>query len=243
MHLHAVDELFVEYSESAKVIGRSDELLQSIRNDKTMLGKPAQVRNDDEVYRVKLAYIYRRLQFRIHYAEDDASHAELMYHSSSELLEDLRILDRSLRSHKGDLQAEGLVEGPYPQRRDVRFSSCHARYSSAPHRSYGDRFGISGATLGGYSSFTNEQREHWLTEEIMKHVVPSFDESKLSPMSAETLAVFPENKESADRDRSPCGPVICYQHDGICGRHAGGALPDEVHGTLLDRSAAYCELP
>ena len=110
LHLQAVDELFVEYSESAKVVGRSDELLQSIRDDKTMLGKPAQVRNDDEVYRVKLAYIYRRLQFRIHYAEDDASHAELMYHSSSELLSDLHILDRSLRSHKGELQANGLLK-------------------------------------------------------------------------------------------------------------------------------------
>ena len=39
LHLQAVDELFVEYSESAKVVGRSDELLQSIRNDKTMLGE------------------------------------------------------------------------------------------------------------------------------------------------------------------------------------------------------------
>jgi phosphoenolpyruvate carboxylase len=196
LHLHAVDELFVEYSESAKVVGRSDELLQSIRNDKTMLGKPAQVRNDDEVYRVKLAYIYRRLQFRIHYAEDDASHAELMYHSSSELLDDLRILDRSLRAHKGELQANGLLKDLI---RNVETFGFHlATLDIRQHR------GVHSDTISEllaqrnhqYSTFTNEVRERWLTEEIVKQGVPSFDESKLSPMSVETLAVFRKIKRA-----------------------------------------------
>jgi len=196
LHLNAVDELFVEYSESAKVVGRSDELMQSIRSDKTLLGKPAQVRNDDEVYRVKLAYIYRRLQFRIHYAEDDASHAELMYHTSSELLDDLHILDRSLRAHKGELQADGLLKDLI---RSVETFGFHlATLDIRQHRTvHTDTVSELAAQRSvEYSTFTNEAREAWLTEELMKQIVPSFDESKLSPLSGETLAVFRKIKRA-----------------------------------------------
>jgi phosphoenolpyruvate carboxylase len=196
LHLQAVDELFVEYSESAKVVGRSDELLQSIRDDRTMLGKPAQVRNDDEVYRVKLAYIYRRLQFRIHYAEDDASHAELMYHSSSELLNDLRILDRSLRSHKGELQADGLLKDLI---RNVETFGFHlATLDIRQHHTvHTDAISELSSQHGvEYASLNGEKREHWLTEELLKQGVPSFDESRLSPASAETLAVFRKIKRA-----------------------------------------------
>ena len=196
LHLRAVDELFVEYSESAKVVGRSDELLQSIRDDKTMLGKPAQVRNDDEVYRVKLAYIYRRLQFRIQYAEDDASHAELMYHSSSELLNDLYVLDRSLRSHKGDLQANGLLKDLI---RNVETFGFHlATLDIRQHRSvHTDTIAELSSQRGiGYATLNSEMRERWLTEELLKEGVPSFDESKLSAMSVETLAVFRKIKRA-----------------------------------------------
>ncbi len=196
LHLQAVDELFVEYSESAKVAGRSDELLRSIRSDKTMLGKPAQVRNDDEVYRVKLAYIYRRLQFRIHYAEDDATHADLMYHSSSELLDDLRILDRSLRSHKGSIQADGLLKDLIRNVETFGFhlATLDIRQHRAVHKDTVSELAAQRSV--GYSSLTNDAREQWLTEELMKDVVPSFDESKLSPMSVETLAVFRKIKRA-----------------------------------------------
>ncbi|MGA7160460.1 MAG: phosphoenolpyruvate carboxylase [Bacteroidota bacterium] len=196
LHLQAVDDLFVEYSESAKVVGRSDELVQSIRNDKTMLGKPAQVRNDDEVYRVKLAYIYRRLQFRLHYTDDDASHAELMYHSSSELLNDLRILDRSLRDHKGELQADGLLKDLI---RNVETFGFHlATLDIRQHRAvHTDTISeLSAQHHVDYSTFNIEDRERWLTEQLLKDGVPSFDKSKLSAASAETLAAFRKIKRA-----------------------------------------------
>ena len=196
LHLHAVDELFVESSESSKVVGGSEELLQSIRSDKAMLEKPAQVRNDDEVYRVKLAYIYRRLQFRIDYTDGDASHAELMYHSSSELLDDLHILDRSLRAHKGELQANGLLKDLI---RNVETFGFHlATLDIRQHRS------VHTETIAEllsqrsvqYSAMTAEAREEWLTEELSRPGVPSFNESTLAPASAETLAVLRKVKRA-----------------------------------------------
>ena len=238
LHLHAVDELFVEYSESAKVVGRSDELLQSIRDDKTMLGKPAQVRNDDEVYRVKLAYIYRRLQFRIHYAEDDASHAELMYHSSSELLDDLHILDRSLRAHKGELQANGLLKDLI---RNVETFGFHlATLDVRQHRTVhaGTISELSSQRGIEYAQLNDEQRERWLTEELLKQSVPSFEESKLSPMSVETLAVFRKIKRAQTEIDEHAVRSYVISMTEMRGRCAGGALPDEMHGTILDRDTA-----
>ena len=154
------------------------------------------MRNDDEVYRVKLAYIYRRLQFRVHYAEDDASHAELMYHSSSELLNDLHILDRSLRAHKGELQANGLLKDLI---RNVETFGFHlATLDIRQHRTvHTDTISeLSAQRSVEYSALNNEARERWLTEEILKQGVPSFDESKLSPMSVETLATFRKIKRA-----------------------------------------------
>lgn len=196
LHLHAVDDLFVEHSESAKVAVGSDELLQSIRHDRAMLERPAQVRNDDEIYRVKLAYIYRRLQFRIDYAEDDASHAELMYHSSSELLNDLYILDRSLRAHKGELQANGLLKDLI---RNVETFGFHlAALDVRQHRAVHN--GTISELLAQrgveYGKLENHTRERLLTGEILKQGVPMFDESKLSTASAETLATFRKMKRA-----------------------------------------------
>ena len=196
LHLQAVDELYVEHSESVKVVGGSEELLESIRRDREMLERPAQVRNDNEVYRVKLAYIFRRLQFRLHYAEDDASHAELMYHSSSELLSDLNLLDRSLRAHKGELQADGLLKDLI---RNVETFGFHlATLDIRQHRSvHSETIGEMGEQRGvSYSSLDTAQREQWLTAEILKPGVPSFDESKLSAMSREVFATFRKIKRA-----------------------------------------------
>ena len=196
LHLQAVDELFVEHSESSKVVGASDELLQSIQQDRQLLERPAQVRNDDEIYRVKLAYIYRRLQYRIDYAGDDASHAGLMYHSSSEMLNDLTILDRSLRAHKGKLQANGLLKDLIRNVETFGFhlATLDIRQHRAVHtETISELFRQRGI---GYSANEESAREELLTKEILKQGVPTFDESKLSAASGEVLATFRKMKRA-----------------------------------------------
>ncbi|HTR80281.1 MAG TPA: phosphoenolpyruvate carboxylase [Bacteroidota bacterium] len=190
LHLRAVDELFVEHSESTRLIGGNEELLQSIRDDRVLLGKPAQVRSDDELYRVKLAFIYRRLQFRIDYLEEDASHAELMYHSSAEMLKDLYILDRSLRAHKGELQADGLLKDLI---RNVETFGFHLatldvrQHRTVHHETVSELFKQRNLD---YIALSNEARADCLTAEILKPGVPSFDETRLTQMTAETLSTF-----------------------------------------------------
>ena len=193
-----MDELFVEHSESAKVVGASDELLQSIQRDRELLEKPAQVRNDDEIYRVKLAYIYRRLQYRLDYAGDDASHAELMYHSSSEMLNDLSILDRSLRSHKGELQANGLLKDLIRNVETFGFhlATLDIRQHRAVHtETVSELFLQRGVN---YRSLGEDAREGLLTEEILKPGVPTFDETKLSAAKRRDACDTPEDETCSD---------------------------------------------
>ena len=196
LHLDAVDELFVEHSESMKISGASDELIQSIKQDRKMLGEPAQVRNDSEVYRVKLAYIYRRLKFKLDYLDEDASHAHLMYQSPSELLDDLALLDKSLREHHGELQAEGLLKD---LTRNVETFGFHlATIDIRQHRAVHCKTISELLSQRGipYSDIDIEAREGLLTVAILKPGVPSFDESKLCAMSVEVLATFRKIKRA-----------------------------------------------
>src|SRR5450759_2701073 len=196
LHLHAVDELFVEHSESMKIAGASDELIQSIHLDRELLGEPAQVRNDNEVYRVKLAYIYRRLKYRIDYIDESASNAHLMYQSPSELLRDLSLLDNSLRGHQGELQAGGLLGDRIRNVETFGFhlATVDIRQHHAVHcMMISELFAQRGTP---YSDLDAEAREGLLTGEILKSGVPSFDESKLSATGAEVLATFRKIKRA-----------------------------------------------
>lgn len=203
MYLRSVDELYVEQSESSKIVGVSDELKESIRRDEAILEKPAQVRNHDEAYRVKAAFIYRKLSYRLAYVEGNGASSHLMYQSPQELLDDLKIIDRSLRANKGALQAEGLLKDLI---RNVETFGFHlASLDIRQHRDVHRQTVNEICAQSGVHciDFSQEQRSQWLTQEILKPNIPSFDETKLSPMGVETVATFRKIKraqtEIADR--------------------------------------------
>ncbi|MDE3058424.1 MAG: phosphoenolpyruvate carboxylase [Bacteroidota bacterium] len=196
MYLQSVDELYVEQSESSKIIGVSKELEESIRRDEAILEKPAQVRNHDEAYRVKASFIYRKLSYRLAFLEGSGVEAHLMYQSLQELLDDLKIIDRSLRANKGELQADGLLKDLI---RNVETFGFHlASLDIRQHRDVHRQTVNELAALNGIrcADFSPPQRTEWLTEEILKRGIPSFDENKLSPVSAETIAVFRKIKRA-----------------------------------------------
>ena len=196
LHLNAIDELYVEHSESSKLVGVSEELLRSIDRDQAHLEKPAQVRNYDEVYRVKLAFIYRKLKYRLDYSDGRSADSRLMYQSSQDLLDDLRIIDRSLRANRGDLQANGLLKDVI---RNVETFGFHlATLDIRQHRSIHANTiaDLATQTHVDYEELTDKKREEWLTEQILKSNIPSFDEQKLTSESLETLATFRKIKRA-----------------------------------------------
>lgn len=101
-------ELFRSLSFSTSIVQVSDELLQSIAADRANVPlKRAEVwNNEKEPYRIKLIYMFERLNNMLDESTRDTS---ARYRDPVEFVEDLRIIDRSLRHHYADYVADTLV--------------------------------------------------------------------------------------------------------------------------------------
>lgn len=97
-------ELFRYLSFSTTIVNVTDELLTSIEKDRenVVLNKTPQWRNEKEPYRVKLTYMTEKLHNVIDESKKDSPDR---YNSVEELIEDLNIIDRSLRHHYADYVA------------------------------------------------------------------------------------------------------------------------------------------
>lgn len=101
-------ELFRSLSFSTSIVQVSDELLQSIAADheNVPLKRTAFWNNEKEPYRMKLIYMFERLHNMMDESTRDTS---ARYRNPVEFVEDLRIIDRSLRHHYADYVADTLV--------------------------------------------------------------------------------------------------------------------------------------
>lgn len=101
-------ELFRSLSFSTSIVQVSDELLQSIAADheNVPLKRTAFWNNEKEPYRIKLIYMFERLHNMMDESTRDTS---ARYRDPVEFVEDLRIIDRSLRHHYADYVADTLV--------------------------------------------------------------------------------------------------------------------------------------
>lgn len=101
-------ELFRSLSFSTSIVQVSDELLQSIAADRANvpLKRIAFWNNEKEPYRIKLIYMFERLNNMMDESTRDTS---ARYRDPVEFVEDLRIIDRSLRHHYADYVADTLV--------------------------------------------------------------------------------------------------------------------------------------
>ncbi|NGP58584.1 phosphoenolpyruvate carboxylase [Paenibacillus thiaminolyticus] len=101
-------ELFRSLSFSTSIVQVSDELLQSIAADheNVPLKRTTFWNNEKEPYRMKLIYMFERLHNMMDESTRDTS---ARYRNPVEFVEDLRIIDRSLRHHYADYVADTLV--------------------------------------------------------------------------------------------------------------------------------------
>lgn len=98
-------EMMKMLSFSTNLVTVTDELLASIEQDrKTVQIKNAERwRNSTEPYRIKLGFMLAKLANTL---EMRAAAQQAGYNNPAELMEDLRIIDRSLRSHFADYYAD-----------------------------------------------------------------------------------------------------------------------------------------
>jgi len=104
-------ELYHHTSFSKNLVNVTDELLRSIREDRSALESGLDTyrydiwRNENEPYRVKLSYMLEKMH-NVGKASVDSRHK---YNSPDELIADLRIMERSLRNHFADYVADVYI--------------------------------------------------------------------------------------------------------------------------------------
>ncbi|HEY2509584.1 MAG TPA: phosphoenolpyruvate carboxylase [Polyangiaceae bacterium] len=154
LHTREVERLGGLLSQSRRRVKVSQELLDSLAKDAAThaaLGATLDLRQDDEPYRLKLRWIGARLAATrdafVHSRRGEPIEPAGTYASAAELLEDLRILERSLSEHRGahagldDVRAlsrQVEVFGFHLARLDVRVPAAWVRTSVREALKIGD---------------------------------------------------------------------------------------------------------
>ncbi|MEF2967375.1 phosphoenolpyruvate carboxylase [Paenibacillus sp. M1] len=101
-------ELFKYLSFSTSIVDVTDELLASIQRDRLQvkLSRIPQWTNEKEPYRIKLTYMTQKLQNVLDESKKDSER----YTGVNSLLDDLKIIDRSLRHHYADYVADTHIK-------------------------------------------------------------------------------------------------------------------------------------
>lgn len=191
-YLRELDTLYIEHSESTKIVSISNDLRDSVFDDEknNPEGIPPFIRNIDEIYRLKLSFIYKKLQN--YKANLDGSRPQeiFAYKTSAEFIADLRIIQSSLLHNKGISQANGSIKNLI--RNAETFGFHLATLDIRQHKK------VHTAAIGeiarhlnvDYQSFTNQEREKWLTESLFSTIDIVFDENNLSQQTGELLSTF-----------------------------------------------------
>ncbi len=113
LYIRAVDTLYLEYSESEGLLPVSDELKKSIESDiehARHLGlNGLQVRNPGELHRQKLRLVREKLAQMLQTAGTVPPPSSFAYLSADEFLDDLLLVDASLRKTQAHLLADGTL--------------------------------------------------------------------------------------------------------------------------------------
>ncbi|GIP34960.1 phosphoenolpyruvate carboxylase [Paenibacillus sp. J2TS4] len=100
----ALREMGSHMSFSKNIVNVTEELLLSIEKDRSLieLKKEDPWRNEKEPYRIKLTYMLEKIQNTAHSHANE--HAK--YKSAQEFIDDLEVIERSLRNHYADFVAD-----------------------------------------------------------------------------------------------------------------------------------------
>ncbi|MEZ4712587.1 MAG: phosphoenolpyruvate carboxylase [Caldilineaceae bacterium] len=169
-----VDALYNLLSPARTRVEFSDDLLQSIDHDFTLAPESEHEvlhRFDMEPYRQKLILMFRRL--RATRAENQQPWASRTintrgYSSPEEFLHDLRLIEQSLMTHKGERLAEGRLSRLIRSVEVFGFhlASMDIRQHSGRHRAAMDEILRHYGLLDNYASLSEEEKIAFLSAEI-----------------------------------------------------------------------------
>jgi len=166
-YIEGIVQIKRQLSSSAKIVTVNPELIESIERDKDLIPKELDIKNPLEYYRVKLEYIHKKLLNNLVANENKDDNEGQCYSSKEELLDDLHIIDSSLRENKGHRLADSKLKklirqvdifGFHLAKLDIRqHSSLHSKaITEITER----------ITMINYRDMGEDDRLSWLTKEI-----------------------------------------------------------------------------
>jgi phosphoenolpyruvate carboxylase len=187
-YLEAVEQIKRQLSSSAKIVPVDPDLIESIKRESDLIPEELDIKNPVEFYRVKLEYIHKKLINTVLKNENKVTADRLCYSTKEELLDDLHLIDRSLRDNKGERLANSRLKklirqvdvfGFHLAKLDIRqHSSLHTNAISE----ITERLG-----LIKYHDMDEDERVSWLSEELSspRPLIPQW--LKLSEQTEEVL--------------------------------------------------------
>ena len=173
IHERLVEQLIEELGVSTRVVGVSEELRGALARDRRVLPDvhDRYIRlNQYEPYRLKLSYVLARLQHtRSRVAEGRRHVPGRDYLGVAAYLEDLEVVDRSLRAHLGARIAGGTLARAL---RTARALGLHLaeldfrEHSGRLHTALGAVFDALGELDRPYAELTREERRELLSQEL-----------------------------------------------------------------------------
>ncbi|MFF7143412.1 phosphoenolpyruvate carboxylase [Streptomyces nodosus] len=209
--LEMIDELRGFLSNSIRYTGATEELLQSLDTDLELLPEisPRYKRlNAEEPYRLKVTCVRQKLlHTKERLAKGTPHEPGRDYLGTSDLLRDLRLVQTSLRAHRGGLFADGRLArtirtlaafGLQLATMDVR------EHADAHHHALGQLFDRLGEESWRYEDMPREYRHKLLAKELRSRRPLAPTPAPLDEAGARTLGTF----ETVKRALEVFGPEV-----------------------------------
>ncbi|MFF1686360.1 MULTISPECIES: phosphoenolpyruvate carboxylase [unclassified Streptomyces] len=203
--LELIDELRGFLSNSIRYTGATEELLTSLRHDLERLPEisPRYKRlNSEEPYRLKATCIRQKLENTKERLAKGTPHDDGRdYLGTAELLQDLTLIQTSLREHRGALFADGRMNrtirtlaafGLQLATMDVR------EHADAHHHALGQLFDRLGEESWRYADMPREYRQKLLAKELRSRRPLAPSPAPLDAAGEKTLGVFHTVKRALD---------------------------------------------
>ncbi|MDH6226552.1 phosphoenolpyruvate carboxylase [Streptomyces sp. MJP52] len=203
--LELIDELRGFLSNSIRYTGATDELLESLKRDLELLHEisPRYKRlNAEEPYRLKATCIRQKLlNTKERLAKGTAHEPGRDYLGTAQLLDDLVLIQTSLREHRAGLFADGRMD------RTIRTLSAFGlqlatmdvrEHADAHHHALGQLFDRLGEESWRYADMPRDYRSRLLAKELRSRRPLAPSPAPLDKAGAKTLGTFDTVKRALD---------------------------------------------
>ncbi|GAA2270792.1 phosphoenolpyruvate carboxylase [Kitasatospora cystarginea] len=204
--LDTIDDLRASLSTSVRLAGASDELLASLDADLKLLPElsPRYKRmNAEEPYRLKATCVRLKLENTRDRLVTGTPHViGRDYLGTRELVADLKLIQESLRAHRGELIADGRLARAIRtiEAFGLQLATMDVReHAEAHHHALGQLFDRLGEEAWRYNDMPREYRQKLLAKELRSRRPLAPTPAPLDAAGTKTLNVFNTIREGFER--------------------------------------------